>query len=62
MVVPAQKGGSSPNLQVKLENEKEIFQPDYRLTESPESSLPYRKIWDVSFYNNKVNSFTEKLK
>ena len=48
-----QKG--SPNLQVKLENEKEIFYPEYKLPESPESSLPYRKIWDVSFYNNKVN-------
>ena len=54
-----QKG--SPNLQVKLENEKEIFHPDYKLPESPESSLPYRKIWDVSFYNSKVCSCETNL-
>lgn len=46
----------SPNLQVKLENEKDIFKPDYKLPGSPDS-LPYRKIWDVTFYNNKVKFF-----
>lgn len=43
----------SPNLQVKLENEKDIFRSDYKLPGSPDV-LPYRKIWDVAFYNNKV--------
>ena len=43
------------NLQVKLENEKDIYCPEYKLPGSPDS-LPYRKIWDVSFYNNKVIS------
>lgn len=48
-----QKGNSSPSLQVKLENEKDIFRADYKLPGSPDT-LPYRKIWDVAFYNNKV--------
>lgn len=46
----------SPNLQVKLENEAEIFIPSYKLEGSPDS-LPYRKIWDVAFYNNKVLNY-----
>lgn len=45
----------SPNIQVKLENEREIFIPGFQLPSTPEGSIPYRKIWDVSFYNNKVN-------
>jgi hypothetical protein len=41
------------NLQVKLENEKDIYDSEYKLPGSPDN-LPYRKIWDVAFYNNKV--------
>lgn len=43
------------NLQVKLENEKDIYDTGYKLPGSP-ANLPYRKIWDVAFYNNKVNA------
>ena len=52
--MPVLKG--TPNLLVKLENESEIFIPGYKLEGSPDI-LPYRKIWDASFYNNKVGVF-----
>ena len=51
--MPALVQGESNLQQVKLENEKDIFNPDYKLPGSPDD-LPYRKIWDVSFYNSKV--------
>lgn len=54
--MPALIQGDSNFQQVKLENEKDIFNPDYKLPGSPDD-LPYRKIWDVSFYNNKVERF-----